>query len=83
MPSIHAADVAESKRLQAVLEALRSSEDGLTTREIIARTGTCAVNSVISELRANGFGIECRYMGKSKEGMRIYNYRLTGVASSV
>jgi hypothetical protein len=81
--TIHAADVAESRRLQRVVEALKLSPDGLTTREIITRTGTCAVNSVVSELRANGYAIECRYMGKSDEGMRIYNYRLTAPVAAV
>ena len=76
MPSIHAADVSESRRLQRVLELLRSRPEGATTREIIAATGTCAVNSVAAELRQNGYNIECRYEGQSDEGMRIYRYRL-------
>jgi len=76
---MHFADVAESKRLQRVLEALRAAGPaGLTTREIIAATGTCAVNSVAAELRSNGYNVDCRYEGQSEEGMRIYRYRIIG-----
>lgn len=75
---IHAANPAKSKRLQAVLEALRrAGSGGLTTRDLIRATGYCAINSIASELREGGFNIppaECE--GLSEDGGRIYRYRL-------
>jgi hypothetical protein len=31
-----------------------------TTLEIIQKAGVCAVNSIISELRMNGYSIDCQ-----------------------
>lgn len=56
---MHAATIANSPRLQRVADLLA---DGLehTTMEIIQAAQVCAVNSIIAELRANGFEILCR-----------------------
>jgi hypothetical protein len=66
---LHAASLAKSTRLQRVLEVLK---DGLwhSTRDLIRQTGSCAINSVVAELRANGKTIDCRQHG------RIHEYRL-------
>jgi hypothetical protein len=72
---MHAARVATSARLRRVLAALRpglwvgSLELALTARTVAP--GTC-----VSELRANGYRIECR-QGSGPEG-RVWEYRLTG-----
>ena len=74
---IHAGRVATSFRLRRVLEALRAAGDhGLTTRDIIAATGMCAINSIAAELRADGYSVSCEYEGMTSMGQRIYRYRL-------
>ena len=47
-----------SKRLQKVFQVL---SDGLphSTMNIIQKANVCAVNSIIAELRENGFSIKC------------------------
>lgn len=61
---MHNANIEKSGRLQRVLRVL---SDGAThtTRDIIKRANVCAVNSIISELRENGFKISC-YRKKDK-----------------
>lgn len=51
-----------SKRLQKVFQVL---SDGLphSTMDIIQKANVCAVNSIISELRENGFLIKCHRDG--------------------
>lgn len=65
---IHAAKVDKSARLQRVDRFL---SDGLwhSTREIVEGAFVMAVNSCISELRANGRKIEGKWQGK------IFYYR--------
>ncbi len=53
------AHIAKSERLQRV-EALLMDGLEYSTMEIIQRTYVCAVNSIISELRANGYDIQCQ-----------------------
>jgi hypothetical protein len=59
---MHSASIEKSARLQRVHKVL---SDGLkhTTRDIIRKAHCCAVNSIISELRDNGFKIECERSG--------------------
>lgn len=59
-----------SPRLQRVLNLLR---DGVprTTREIVQAADVCAVNSIISELRANGFDIICKPVSRGR-----FEYRM-------
>lgn len=56
---IHAAK--KSSRLKRVLECLRRWKNlgGVTTRQIIRWANVCAVNSCVSELRAQGHKIRC------------------------
>ena len=69
---LHAAKIDNSARLQRVLELLL---DGLphTTREIVRNADVCAVNSCISEIRANGYEITCRQIAKGRYQYRIEN----------
>lgn len=60
--ALHAAKIAHSDRLQRVLSVLQTGGKH-TTRDIIRKAAVCAVNSIISELRANGFDIECQRCG--------------------
>lgn len=67
---MHAAKLETSPRLQRVLAVLRPGK-ALTTREIVIQAGVCAVNSCISELRMNGYSIECKCLGKGQ-----FSYKL-------
>lgn len=74
---MHAASLAESPRLRTVVELLlRVGPRGATTREIIEAAEVCAVNSVVSEIRKNGIGVECRYERTTKTRQRVYRYIL-------
>ncbi|RLB71359.1 MAG: hypothetical protein DRH04_01935 [Deltaproteobacteria bacterium] len=66
---MHAAKI-DSPRLQRVLSLLRM-RGWYTTWEIMKRARVCAVNTAISELRANGYDIECKRFGQN-----LYAYRL-------
>ena len=64
------ARIQASPRLQRVLNLLW---DGMprTTREIAHSADVCAVNSIICELRANGFDIICKPVSRGR-----FEYRL-------
>lgn len=68
---MHAAKVDNSARLQRVLNVLLDRR-AHTTRDIIRDACVCAVNSCISELRANGYNISCRQIERG-----IYQYKLS------
>lgn len=74
--SIHYAKLDKSQRLQRVLAALSSGRP-LTTLDIIREANVCAVNSCITELRRNGYGITCRAV-KGQRG--VYEYQLAEAA---
>lgn len=57
------ANVEKSVRLQKVLWVLWDKLPH-TTREIIYRSGQCAINTCVDELRDNGYKIECQRKGK-------------------
>jgi len=48
-----------SQRLQRVYKVLQDCKPH-STMEIIKAANVCAVNSIISELRFNGFDINCK-----------------------
>ncbi len=68
--AIHYAMIEESDRLRRVHNLL---VDGMWrgTREIMMQADVCAVNTVIAELRANGFDISTRCVGRGR-----YEYRM-------
>ena len=70
MGKLHAAKLENSDRLQRVLKYLRRCKKEKSTMDIIKATNTCAVNSIVSELRDNGIAIKCRRKGD------IWLYRL-------
>lgn len=59
---MHNAKLSTSKRLQRVLSALQKGPR--TTRQLIEEAHVCAVNSIIAELRANGYTIACKPLRK-------------------
>ena len=72
---MHAARIVSSPRLQRA-HALLSDGMEHSTFEIVTGAQVCAVNSVISELRANGYYIECRQVRNPVTGQRIWLYRM-------
>jgi len=70
MGKLHAARLENSPRLQRLNDFL-SDGQWRSTREIIYGAEIMAVNSAVSELRANGIEIECKPGGRHG----IYNYR--------
>ena len=79
--TLKAAKLDKSARLQRVRDLLSDGRER-STREIIFGAHVCAVNSVISELRANGLRIECRAIAATNGG-RIWLYRLDAPASGL
>lgn len=77
---MNAANAERSARLGRTLAHLRACADGLTTWELIERTGSVAPHSDAAELRANGYNVECKYQGMTSEGRRVYRYRLVEAA---
>ena len=52
----------KSKRLQRVKELLQDGRKH-STLDIVQNACVCAVNSIVSELRMNGFDISCKRKG--------------------
>ena len=71
---LHAAKVDSSKRLQRVLDVLQDGKEH-STADLILRAHVCAVNSIVSELRANGYTIDCR--SETVDGSRAWLYQLS------
>lgn len=55
---MNSANIEKSERLQRVRDLLSMGNE-YTTMDIIRWAGVCAVNSIVSELRANGYDIQC------------------------
>lgn len=73
---IHAADVTKSKRLQRVAKYLaKRGKKGATTMDIIRSCSVVAVNSVVSELRINGYNITAT-RERDDGDSRVYRYRM-------
>ena len=60
--------------LRRALAELRAAGGEISTWDLSRRAGICAVNSVIAELRAHGFEIDCRQ--EVREGRRRFFYTL-------
>jgi len=71
---MHAAKLEVSPRLQRVANLLGDGEEH-STREIVHKCNVCAVNSAVSELRANGLNIVCRQR-PSRNGSHHFTYQL-------
>ena len=72
MTRMHAAKIDDSPRLQKVRDFLRR-RGSATTREISNACDVYAVNSIVAELRANGFTVNCNPV-KGQRG--VYRYEL-------
>ena len=58
-----------SPRLQRVMDILADGRPH-STMEIIRGAAVCAVNSIVSELRRNGYRIVCRVESRQERGRR-------------
>ncbi len=72
---MHSAKITKSDRLKRVLKVLRRG-GAYSTRELIKQAKVCAVNSIVAELRDNGYRIGCKSMGSP----RRWVYMLEGRA---
>jgi hypothetical protein len=59
---MNAASIESSDRLNRVFNLLSHGGE-FTTLDIIKSANVCAVNSIIAELRQNGFDINCQRRG--------------------
>lgn len=71
--TMHAARIDKSPRLKRVLDLLSDGQEH-STLNISLSARVCAVNSIIAELRANGFRIDCRQVATG--GERVWYYRM-------
>lgn len=67
---MHFAKVETSERLQKVFTLLKDYKPR-TTREIIREADVCAVNSIIAEIRMNGYQIRCTPISRG-----VFEYQL-------
>jgi hypothetical protein len=70
---IHYARIETSARLRRVYQLLTDGE-WHGTWDIMTRAEVCAASTAIAELRANGFDIETRCVGRG-----LYEYRILAV----
>ena len=75
---MHNANADKSYRLKQTLDVLRAFPDGPTTWDIQGWCGSMAPATDISELRQNGYVIDCEYAGKTATGRKIFRYHLRG-----
>ena len=66
---MNAANLEKSDRLKRVADLLKSGRP-YSTMEIIHKAQVCAVNSIVAELRENGFDIVCNRLGN------VWMYRM-------
>lgn len=76
--SMHKANADKSYRLKQTLDVLRAFPDGPTTWDIQGWCGSMAPATDISELRKNGYVIDCKYQGLTSTGRKIFRYHLRG-----
>ena len=60
-----------NRRYNAVLNIL-SDHCWHSTRELVQRSGMCAINTIISELRQHGCEIECRQVRRPAYGTQHF-----------
>lgn len=75
--STHAARITSSKRLQEVLSFWGDGQ-WHSTMETIRACNRTAINSIASELRDNGFNVECEQR-LDDDGNRAWFYRIPKV----
>lgn len=71
---MNCANVNRSQRLRSCLNHLLDGPK--TSLELSIATGSVAPHTDVSELRANGIQVNCKYVGKSALGRKVYEYSL-------
>jgi hypothetical protein len=72
---MHFANLKKSDRLQRFM-AFMGFGEWKTTREIQRGAGICAVSATVSEIRANGHDVDCLYSHMTRNGSKVYKYRV-------
>lgn len=73
----HAARAERSPQLQRLLAVLREAgARGITSLELQEKSHLVAIATRVSELRHNGYDIQCALERISIDGARIYRYKL-------
>lgn len=76
---MHNANVDRSERLAQTLRIIKSQKGlGATTQEIASWTGSVAVATDVSELRQNGYEIDCLFHHTTAEGRKVFLYYFRG-----
>ncbi len=75
---MHNANAEKSIRLQRTLDAFKAYPDGPTTWDIQGHSWSMSVATDISELRQNGYLIDCEYECRTFSGRKIFRYHLRG-----
>lgn len=76
---MHNADVEKSERLQRTLIVIRShGKYGCTSATLQALTGSMAPATDVSELRRNGYDIDCQYTHMTENHRKVYTYTYRG-----
>lgn len=79
MSTMHAARLEKSPRLQRALAALKEAGMlGLSSWEWVQKARLPNPGTTASELRKNGYVIDCELLTTYGDGTRIYLYRLMG-----
>jgi hypothetical protein len=60
---MHAAKLENSARLRNVLRVLECNKKPQSTMQLIQKSGHCAINSIVSDLRENGIDVKCKRDG--------------------
>ncbi len=77
MPKMHFCNADHSLRLKRTLNALvEVGRSGITSAALAQRTGSVAVATDVSELRKNGYVIDCKYLYKTATGRKVFTYEL-------
>lgn len=75
--AMHAAKLAKSARMQAILAFMRErGTSGATSWEIAERFRVLNIGTEMAALRANGITVNCECLGMNENGRRIYVYRV-------
>ena len=78
---MHAASLERSPRLRRALDLLLDGRE-FSTLEIALEAKVCAVNSIIAELRENGFAISCRQASHRTGPVWLYRLDLDDDATA-
>lgn len=78
MGVMHAGRIETNKTLQRLFAFLREhSVTGATGLEICEALKIMNAATWVSQLRKNGYGVECEYERTTESGAKVYRYRLS------